>query len=72
MIKPMQKPASTMNQDDNDNPQAGRRPLKFSYSSGSQPLSGYTIKRGIGVGGFGDVAGGWRRKKSDEENYVDF
>lgn len=55
MIKPMQKPASTMNQDDNDNPQAGRRPLKFSYSSGSQPLSGYTIKRGIGVGGFGDV-----------------
>ena len=32
-----------------------RGPIKFSYTSGSQPLSGYTIKRGVGVGGFGDV-----------------
>ena len=29
--------------------------MKFSYPSGSQPLEGYTIKRGIGVGGFGEV-----------------
>ena len=29
--------------------------MRFSYSSGSRPLSGYTIKRGIGVGGFGEV-----------------
>lgn len=29
--------------------------MKFSYSSGSKPLQGYTIKRGIGVGGFGEV-----------------
>ena len=29
--------------------------MRFSYSSGSRPLAGYTIKRGIGVGGFGEV-----------------
>ena len=35
----------------------GRRrgPLKFAYASGARPLDGYTIKRGIGAGGFGDV-----------------
>ena len=30
-------------------------PVKFMYSNGDQPLDGYTIKRGIGVGGFGEV-----------------
>ena len=34
---------------------AGRRGMKFSYPSGSKPLEGYTIKRGIGIGGFGEV-----------------
>lgn len=29
--------------------------MRFSYSSGSRPFPGYTIKRGIGVGGFGEV-----------------
>jgi hypothetical protein len=29
--------------------------MKFAYSSGSRPLDGYTIKRGIGLGGFGQV-----------------
>ena len=29
--------------------------MKFSYPSGANPLQGYTIKRGIGVGGFGEV-----------------
>jgi len=29
--------------------------MKFIYASGSSPLAGYTIKRGIGVGGFGEV-----------------
>lgn len=29
--------------------------MKFSYPSGSRPLDGYTIKRGIGIGGFGEV-----------------
>jgi serine/threonine protein kinase len=29
--------------------------MKFRYSSGDQPLHGFTIKRGVGVGGFGEV-----------------
>ncbi|MFP6694720.1 MAG: serine/threonine-protein kinase, partial [Pirellulales bacterium] len=29
--------------------------MKFTYASGAKPLSGYTIKRGIGRGGFGEV-----------------
>ena len=29
--------------------------MKFTYRSGQQPLPGYTIKRGIGIGGFGEV-----------------
>src|ERR1700676_2455280 len=29
--------------------------MKFTYSSGQRVLDGYTIKRGIGRGGFGEV-----------------
>ncbi len=29
--------------------------MKFTYPSGARPLEGYTIKRGIGRGGFGEV-----------------
>lgn len=29
--------------------------LRFTYGSGSRPLDGYTIKRGVGRGGFGEV-----------------
>ena len=29
--------------------------MKFTYASGDRPLEGYTIKRGIGRGGFGEV-----------------
>jgi hypothetical protein len=29
--------------------------MRFAHASGSRPLDGYTIKRGIGVGGFGEV-----------------
>ncbi|MEM6798379.1 MAG: serine/threonine-protein kinase [Planctomycetota bacterium] len=29
--------------------------MKFMYASGDQPLDGYTIKRGVGRGGFGEV-----------------
>jgi serine/threonine protein kinase len=29
--------------------------LKFQYASGSRPLDGYVVKRGIGRGGFGEV-----------------
>ncbi|RMF94541.1 MAG: serine/threonine protein kinase, partial [Planctomycetota bacterium] len=35
---------------------SGKRPAgRFSLAGGSRPLDGYTIKRGIGHGGFGDV-----------------
>lgn len=30
-------------------------PMKFTYASGARPLDGFTIKRGIGHGGFGEV-----------------
>ena len=29
--------------------------MKFTHPSGSTPLQGFTIKRGVGVGGFGEV-----------------
>jgi hypothetical protein len=29
--------------------------MKFTYTSGEQPLQGYTIQRGLGKGGFGEV-----------------
>lgn len=29
--------------------------MKFAFSTGDRPLPGYTIKRGVGVGGFGEV-----------------
>jgi serine/threonine protein kinase len=35
-----------------DRPKAATR---FTYPSGSRPLDGYTIKRGVGRGGFGEV-----------------
>ena len=28
--------------------------MKFAYPSGAKPLDGYTLKRGIGMGGFGE------------------
>jgi serine/threonine protein kinase len=35
---------------------AERKPtMRFTYPSGSRPLDGYTIKRGVGRGGFGEV-----------------
>ncbi len=36
-----------------DTPRSG--PVKFTYANGARPLDGYTIKRGIGRGGFGEV-----------------
>jgi hypothetical protein len=29
--------------------------MKFTFASGSRPLEGFTIKRGVGIGGFGEV-----------------
>ena len=62
----MQKPAATIDPSDNgpeENREAAQnqsqapqgRVMKFTYASGTRPLDGYTIKRGIGVGGFGEV-----------------
>jgi hypothetical protein len=40
-------------QSESEPPRGG--PLKFTYANGARPLAGYTIKRGIGRGGFGEV-----------------
>ncbi len=37
---------------DKASPQA---PFRYTYGSGSRPVDGYTIKRAIGRGGFGEV-----------------
>src|SRR6516165_7432010 len=29
--------------------------MKFAYASGAHPVQGYTIRRGLGRGGFGEV-----------------
>ena len=29
--------------------------MKFKYGNGDQPLHGFTVKRGVGIGGFGEV-----------------
>ncbi len=29
--------------------------MKFRFGNGDQPLAGFTIKRGVGIGGFGEV-----------------
>ena len=29
--------------------------MKYTYPSGAQPVQGYTIRRGLGRGGFGEV-----------------
>jgi hypothetical protein len=34
---------------------SGAAAMKFAYASGSTPLPGYSIKRGVGIGGFGEV-----------------
>lgn len=47
------KPEATRPNVNQDHMAQGR--TKFLYPSGSTPLDGYTIKRGIGIGGFGEV-----------------
>jgi serine/threonine protein kinase len=44
--------AKPLESEPEDRPKGGAR---FTYPSGSQPLDGYTIKRGVGRGGFGEV-----------------
>lgn len=35
--------------------EAVKRPMSFTYPPGSKPLPPYTIRRGVGMGGFGEV-----------------
>jgi len=56
----MAKSAATLELDPKrEIPLAEKQPridaMKFVYASGSRPLDGFTIKRGVGVGGFGEV-----------------
>src|SRR5476651_1648676 len=53
-LEPIDEPMDPhATQDSSDPPRGG--PLKFTFANGARPLSGYTIKRGIGRGGFGEV-----------------
>ncbi len=36
-------------------PAAARPPARYVYAAGAHPLAGYTIQRGVGHGGFGEV-----------------
>ena len=60
----MHEPAATLEQGGNhleetaakqSNYHSGNGPMKFVYTTGARPLDGYTIKRGVGIGGFGEV-----------------
>ena len=50
-VKPMNLHATHAGASAPEKPSA----MKFTYPSGARPLEGYTIKRGIGRGGFGEV-----------------
>lgn len=50
-LSAMNHPASKI--DETEQPRAAT--MKFTYPSGARPLDGYTIKRGVGRGGFGEV-----------------
>ncbi|MFI4875966.1 MAG: serine/threonine-protein kinase [Blastopirellula sp. JB062] len=62
----MSDQAATLEPEEEDQRSAQRSPrteehrprggtMKFTYASGSKPLAGFTIKRGVGAGGFGEV-----------------
>ncbi|MCA9267290.1 MAG: hypothetical protein KDA41_02415, partial [Planctomycetales bacterium] len=36
-------------------PRARNEAARFIFATGARPLEGFTIKRGIGIGGFGQV-----------------
>jgi serine/threonine protein kinase len=50
-LSAMNAPAPEL--DDAERPRAAT--MKFTHPSGARPLDGYTIKRGVGRGGFGEV-----------------
>ena len=49
------EPAMNIGVTQHEVPQQPRGGLRFAFPSGSRPLAGYTIKRGLGRGGFGEV-----------------
>jgi hypothetical protein len=52
----MNLPASQLDEAERGQAARGARAaMKFTYPSGSRPLEGYTVKRGVGRGGFGEV-----------------
>lgn len=62
----MQEPAATVEEGGHHDAVSGAaalehsaepkgRVMKFTYASGARPLEGFTVKRGIGAGGFGEV-----------------
>lgn len=54
-MKPTQPGEPSPSQEPPDPEIVRQRGSRFTYPSGSKPLDGYTIKRGIGIGGFGEV-----------------
>lgn len=53
-LEPFDRPMDPhATQAESESPRGGS--LKFTYANGARPLAGYTIKRGIGRGGFGEV-----------------
>jgi hypothetical protein len=54
MLEPIDKPMDPHATQAENEPQRGG-PLKFTHANGARPLPGYTIKRGVGRGGFGEV-----------------
>ncbi len=49
-------PSSSADEPTSAGGNSAREPrMRFSYANGDRPLDGYTIKRGVGVGGFGEV-----------------
>ena len=51
----MDPKASAIDRDEHGFAPAARGSNKFAYAGGARPLEGYTIKRGVGQGGFGEI-----------------
>lgn len=54
-IAPMPAPTDHLPPEAQDAVDPSAKPRRFTYASGERPLDGYTIKRGVGSGGFGEV-----------------
>jgi hypothetical protein len=55
-LSAMNLPAQELGEAERESARSARAAaMKFAYPSGSRPLEGYTVKRGVGRGGFGEV-----------------